>query len=315
MITLEIESAIYIFFTISIAIILLYVIRDFIVDREVNIPLVLICSVILFLASHYFIFDRVYEKVLATSGFNQNFYAYSYQIAIEKENLTEPLKELKNQFYEETEETQKIILAQIDNIDPEMVNIAVKSGWQYGEDRSIRAVAYNVLKQSYFLPLLIPVFIIGFISFAFLSIARFRENEISKHNIKKAELESECDELRKQIDKRETILTELENEYNRLDKIVEKKRVQSKFYEDNAGAGAELEKKLDDLMKEVAKQLERLAKIKEEIKENQAILDEINETKTKEQEQQNAAAEWEQRKARQEELKAKRKRNQYDLGR
>ena len=68
-------------------------------------------------------------------------------------------------------------------------------------------------------------------------------------------------------------------------------------------------------MKEVAKQLERLAKIKEEIKENQAILDEINETKTKEQEQQNAAAEWEQRKARQEELKAKRKRNQYDLGR
>lgn len=308
MITLEIESGIYIFFTISIAIILLYGIRNFIKTEEEHIYLVLICSVILFLASHYLIFDRAYQQVLETSGFNKNFYAYSYQTAIEKENLTEPLKNLKNQFYEETEESQKRILAEIDNIDPEMVNIAVKSGWQYGEDKSIKAVAYNVLKQSYFLPLLIPVCIVGFISFAFLSIARFRENEISKHRRKKAELERECDDLRKQIDKRNTILTELKNECNRLDKIVESQRVQSKFYEKNAGAGAELEKKLDDLMKEVAKQLERLAKIKEEIKENQVILNEINKTKTKEQEQQNAAAEWEQR-------KAKRKNNQYDLTR
>lgn len=315
MITLEVESAIYVFFTISIAIILLYGIRDFIKTEEEHIYLVLICSVILFLVSHYFVFDRAYQQVLETSGFNQNFYAYSYQIAIEQENLTEPLKNLKNQFYEETEESQKRILAEIDNIDPEMVNIAVKSGWQYGEDKSIKAVAYNVLKQSYFLPLLIPVFVIGFISFAFISIARFRENEISKYRRKKAELESECDDLIKLIDKRNTILTELKNECNRLDKIIESQRVQSKFYEKNAGAGAELEKKLDDLMKEVAKQLDRLAKIKEEIKENQVILDEINKTKTKEQEQQNAAAEWEQRKARQEELKAKRKRNQYDLGR
>lgn len=110
----------------------------------------------------YFVFlSPIISKVAEINGVQADIQSYKYKLAIETENT---LTDLKNEYYSMNEEEQKQIQKNIDQIDYELLKIALKNKLQIDGKENYIGFAYDVVKNAYFLPVIVPIGVITLLS-------------------------------------------------------------------------------------------------------------------------------------------------------
>lgn len=110
----------------------------------------------------YFIFlSPIISKVAEINGVQADIQSYKYKLAIETENT---LTDLKNEYYSMNEEEQKKIQKDIDQIDYELLKISLKNNLHIEGKENYVGFAYDVVKNAYFLPIIVPIGVITLLS-------------------------------------------------------------------------------------------------------------------------------------------------------
>lgn len=110
----------------------------------------------------YFIFlSPIIGKVAEINGVQENIQSYKYKLAIETENT---LTDLKDEYYSMNEQEQKQIQKDIDRIDYELLKIALKNKLHIEGKENYVGFAYDVVKNAYFLPIIVPIGVITLLS-------------------------------------------------------------------------------------------------------------------------------------------------------
>lgn len=110
----------------------------------------------------YFIFlSPIIGKVAEINGVNANIQSYKYKLAIETENT---LTDLKDEYYSMNEQEQKQIQKDIDRIDYELLKISLKNNLHIEGKENYVGFAYDVVKNAYFLPIIVPIGVITLLS-------------------------------------------------------------------------------------------------------------------------------------------------------
>lgn len=110
----------------------------------------------------YFIFlSPIIGKVAEINGVQENIQSYKYKLAIETENT---LTDLKDEYYSMNEQEQKQIQKDIDRIDYELLKISLKNHLHIEGKENYIGFAYDVVKNAYFLPIIVPIGVIILLS-------------------------------------------------------------------------------------------------------------------------------------------------------
>lgn len=110
----------------------------------------------------YFIFlSPIIGKVAEINGVQENIQSYKYKLAIETENT---LTDLKDEYYSMNEQEQKQIQKDIDRIDYELLKISLKNNLHIEGKENYVGFAYDVVKNAYFLPIIVPIGVITLLS-------------------------------------------------------------------------------------------------------------------------------------------------------
>lgn len=110
----------------------------------------------------YFIFlSPIIGKVAEINGVQENIQSYKYKLAIETENT---LTDLKDEYYSMNEQEQNQIQKDIDRIDYELLKISLKNNLHIEGKENYVGFAYDVVKNAYFLPIIVPIGVITLLS-------------------------------------------------------------------------------------------------------------------------------------------------------
>lgn len=110
----------------------------------------------------YFVFlSPIIGKVAEINGVHEDIQSYKYKLAIESENT---LTGLKDKYYSMNEQEQKQIQKDIDQIDYEVLEIAIKNNLHIDGKENYIGFAYDVVKNAYFLPVIVPIGVITLLS-------------------------------------------------------------------------------------------------------------------------------------------------------
>lgn len=118
----------------------------------------------------YFIFlSPIIGKVAEINGVQENIQSYKYKLAIETENT---LTDLKDEYYSMNEQEQNQIQKDIDRIDYELLKISLKNNLHIEGKENYVGFAYDVVKNAYFLPIIVPIGVITLLSIICTLLAR-----------------------------------------------------------------------------------------------------------------------------------------------
>ena len=110
----------------------------------------------------YFIFlSPIIGKVAEINGVQENIQSCKYKLAIETENT---LTDLKDEYYSMSDKEQKQIQKDIDRIDYELLKISLKNNLHIEGKENYVGFAYDVVKNAYFLPIIVPIGVITLLS-------------------------------------------------------------------------------------------------------------------------------------------------------
>lgn len=225
----------------------------------------------------YFVFlSPIIGKVAEINGVQADIQSYKYKLAIETENT---LTGLKNEYYSMNEEEQKQIQKNIDQIDYELLKIALKNKLHIDGKENYIGFAYDVVKNAYFLPVIVPIGVITLLSIICTLLAQNYRFFLHKRK--------DIDGIERELQSKQEKLTTIEREIKESTfRLEESRRIEKAWKEQELkarrekGAYTELLQKKADIEKQLQKaeqeyiELEKIKAEKEkEIEELQSKRD------------------------------------------
>lgn len=170
----------------------------------------------------YFVFlSPIISKVAEINGVQADIQSYKYKLAIETENT---LTGLKNEYYSMNEEEQKQIQKNIDQIDYELLKIALKNKLHIDGKENYIGFAYDVVKNAYFLPVIVPIGVITLLSIICTLLAQNYRFFLHKRK--------DIDGIERELQSKQEKLTTIEREIKKSDfRLEESKRIEKTWKE------------------------------------------------------------------------------------
>lgn len=170
----------------------------------------------------YFVFlSPIIEKVTEINGVQADIQSYKYKLAIETENT---LTDLKDKYYSMNEEEQKQIQKNIDRIDYELLKIALKNKLHIDGKENYIGFAYDVVKNAYFLPVIVPIGVITLLSIICTLLAQNYRFFLHKRK--------DIDGIERELQSKQEKLTTIEREIKKSDfRLEESKRIEKEWKE------------------------------------------------------------------------------------
>lgn len=170
----------------------------------------------------YFVFlSPIISKVAEINGVQADIQSYKYKLAIETENT---LTGLKNEYYSMNEEEQKQIQKNIDQIDYELLKIALKNKLHIDGKENYIGFAYDVVKNAYFLPVIVPIGVITLLSIICTLLAQNYRFFLHKRK--------DIDGIERELQSKQEKLTTIEREIKKSDfRLEESKRIEKEWKE------------------------------------------------------------------------------------
>lgn len=170
----------------------------------------------------YFIFlSPIIGKVAEINGVQENIQSYKYKLAIETENT---FTDLKDEYYSMNEQEQKQIQKDIDRIDYELLKISLKNNLYIEGKENYIGFAYDVVKNAYFLPVIVPIGVITLLSIICTLLAQNYRFFLHKRK--------DIDGIERELQSKQEKLTTIEREIKKSDfRLEESKRIEKEWKE------------------------------------------------------------------------------------
>lgn len=224
----------------------------------------------------YFIFlSPIIGKVAEINGVQADIQSYKYKLAIETENTQ---TDLKNEYYSMNEQEQKQIQKDIDQIDYELLKIAVKNNLHIDGKENYIGFAYDVVKNAYFLPVIVPIGVITLLSIICTLLAQNYRFFLHKRK--------DIDGIERELQSKQGTLAAIEREIKKSNfRIEESKRIEKAWKEQELkarrekGAYTELLQKKADIEKQLQKSEQEYIELERRKTEKEKEIEELQSKK------------------------------------
>ena len=224
----------------------------------------------------YFIFlSPIIEKVTEINGVQTDIQSYKYKLAIETENTQ---TDLKNEYYSMNEQEQKQIQKDIDQIDYELLKIAVKNKLHIDGKENYIGFAYDVVKNAYFLPVIVPIGVITLLSIICTLLAQNYRFFLHKRK--------DIDGIERELQSKQEKLTTIERQIKESNiRLEESRRIEKAWKEQELkarrekGAYTELLQKKENIEKQLQKSEQEYIELERRKTEKEKEIEELQSKK------------------------------------
>lgn len=224
----------------------------------------------------YFIFlSPIIGKVAEINGVQENIQSYKYKLAIETENTQ---TDLKNEYYSMNEQEQKQIQKDIDQIDYELLKIAVKNKLHIDGKENYIGFAYDVVKNAYFLPVIVPIGVITLLSIICTLLAQNYRFFLHKRK--------DIDGIERELQSKQEKLTTIERQIKESNiRLEESRRIEKAWKEQELkarrekGAYTELLQKKENIEKQLQKSEQEYIELERRKAEKEKEIEELQSKK------------------------------------
>lgn len=216
----------------------------------------------------YFIFlSPIIGKVAEINGVQENIQSYKYKLAIETENT---LTDLKDEYYSMSDKEQKQIQKDIDRIDYELLKISLKNKLHIDGKENYIGFAYDVVKNAYFLPVIVPIGVITLLSIICTLLAQNYRFLLHKRK--------DIGAVERELQSKQGTLTTIEREIKKSNfRLEESKRIEKEWKEHELKARREIQE-----YKELLQKKENMEKQMQKAEQEYIKLERIKAEKEKE---------------------------------